>query len=298
MIHSNSIGRLASHVVLAAALVACSSIDPYEKNRELLVAAAKNLAADKPALAAQEAEQLYAGRAGEAEQFRVQRYYALVLLTEAHVQAATHEPFLKSGDSAPTSSIGAAHNSDVPHLVAATYYAGLAHDLAPSLAKAPAVVDGKKLLPPELEAVPIQDAQEKLELIRLVALSRLGFATTYQRELENRTALQQPKTCDELIARVGLEKELVPWIYYTLFQYLKNSKESAAYLFGAKARLAAASTSGAIPTERVDEIVAWLKEKSSKVVFCCQVCGKPFPFEKLSCVNDPTKITEFTPRAP
>lgn len=275
---------------------ACTTINPYEKNRELLRSATKNLASENSALAAQDAERLYAGRAEQAGQFKLQRYYALYLLTEAHVQAAMHKPFLVSasnaGDAAQ-STIGSLHNSDVPHLVAATYYAGLARDMAESVAGEKQVVEGTKLLPAELESISVHNAQVKLELIRLVALSRLGFATSYQREVENRLALMQAESCDELIARVGLEKELVPWLYYTLFQCLKDSKDSVAYLFGARARLMAADMPGSIPPERLAEVIDWVKLKSAKVQFCCQLCRKPFLFEKLHCMDDNTPITTF-----
>jgi hypothetical protein len=137
-----------------------------------------------------------------------------------------------------------------------------------------------------------------MDLIRLVALSRLGFATTTQNELESWGALHKADSCDEVIRRVGLEKEFVPWVYYTLFRYLKASDPQGAYRFGAKARLSAADTAGAIPAERLDEIVDWVREEASgkdKLTFCCTRCQQPFLYDKLSCKDDNTPITSFVP---
>jgi hypothetical protein len=272
-------------------LAACSSINPYDKNRELLESSSASLAASNYAASAQAAERLYAGRAEEADQFELQRFYALYLAAGAHVRAAIHKPFLGVDSGA---GIGSAQNGDVAHLVAASYYVGLARDLSASAEKEKPVVEEVHLLPADMEALTVRNAQEKLELFRLVALSRLGFSATYQSELERWAALQKIEGCEETIGRVALEKELVPWVFYTLFRFMKDRNDAdAAYIFGAKARVAAKDTEGAIPAERTAEIVAWVKEKAASVEFICQKCRKPFLPDMLRCGDDGTPITQF-----
>ncbi len=281
--------------LLLWSLAACSSVNPYEMNRELLSASSKQLSSDNAAAATGHAEQLVAGRAADGSEFRLQRFYALYLLTQAHVRGATHQSFL--GGAGGKSSMGSSRNTDVAHLVAATYYAGLARDLAEGARSDRRIVQDTNLLPADLESVSVEDALLRVELIRLVALSRLGFVSTYQSELENRTELHQAESCDEALRRAGLEAELVPWLYYTVFSHLKDKNDIAAYTFGAKARVSGAAKADAIPVERLNEIVEWVRGKAdtARLDFCCQRCRKPFLVDNLSCMDDNTPITTFFP---
>ena len=284
--------------LLAAALAmaaACSSVNPYEVNREALVLAQKNLAAENSSAAARGAERLYAGRADEADKFRLQRYFALYLASMAHMQAAVKGPFLTEESGTP--GIGSPRNSDVPHLVAAGYYAGLARDLAPKARGEKAADEGTKLLPADLEAVGVESAGRRLDLYRMVALTRLGFSSTVQNEFDAWPELSKPESCDEILSQLALEKEIVPWVYYSLFRLTQAGDERIAYTFGAKSRIAAAGAKGALPDARVEELVAWVRAKAEKdkLFFCCQMCRKPFPTDKLRCIDDSTPITSFFP---
>jgi hypothetical protein len=226
--------------LLAAALsmaAACSSVNPYEVNREALLLAQKNLAGDNSSAAARGAERLYAGRADEADKFRLQRYFALYLASMAHMQAAVKGPFLAEESGTP--GIGSPRNSDVPHLVAAGYYAGLARDLAPKARGEKAAALGTKLLPADLEAVGVEAAGRRLDLYRMVALTRLGFSSTVQNEFDAWPELSKPESCDEILSQLALEKEIVPWVYYSLFRLTQAGDERIAYTFGAKSRIAA-----------------------------------------------------------
>lgn len=283
-------GALAALLALSAA---CSSVNPYEVNRDLLASAGKSLAAEDSAAAARTAEKLYAARAAEAGEYRLQRFHALALATQAHMQAAAKKPFLDSENAG--AGIGAARLGDVPHLVAATYYASLAKDLAPGAKQDKLTVEGVKLLPPDLESVGVELAQKRLDLYRIVALSRLGFASTVRNEIDAWPELATPEKVDELIGELALEKEVVPWVYYTLFHAAAGGDDRVVYTFGAKARVAAAGAKGALPNERGDELVQWVRNKAEKekLLFCCQTCRKPFPADKLRCLDDSTPITTF-----
>lgn len=287
--------------LVAALACACDTVQPYVAERDLLAASQVKLAAGEYPAAAQGAERLYAGRAASGAQYDLQRYYALCLLADAHVQAAVHAPFLgqESGGAHGGSSagLGSPRNGDVAHLVAATYYVALAKDLEQPAAKAKRVVEGTKLLPEAFEGVTVETAQDKLDLLRLIALARLGFASSYERDLDNWPQLVSVEGCAEILQRTRLERELVPWVHYTLFRYLKTRNDRDAYQFGANARLAAADVGNSLPPERLNEIVEWVRQTATRVEFCCQKCRKPFLFDKLRCQDDGTPITSFFPLA-
>jgi len=281
--------------VALAFVAACASVNPYDLNREELAAAEKSLSLGDAKAAAARAEALYAGRAGEADKYPLQRYFALYLTASAHMRAALGEPFLGHGAGQGSTSIGSAKATDVAHLVASMYYGALARELAPRAAKTNLVANEARQLPPALEEVGVETAGQRLQLMRLVACARLGFSSTINAELEGWPEMHTPEGADSLLARAKPDKELVPWIYYALFTHTRESSDTDAYLFGARARLLAESTRNAIPAERLAEIIAWVKQKKdeNRLVFACSKCRKPFLPEKLRCLDDSTPITDF-----
>ena len=276
-----------------AVLAACASVNPYDINRDELAAADKSLASGEAKAAAKRAENLYAARAAEADEYVLQRYFALYLTAQAHVRAAQSESFLGGG--AGASSIGSARSNDVPHLVAALYYSSLARELAPKAAKAKPVVEGVRQLPPSLEELGLDVAGQRLGLARLAAYARLGFLASIGAELDAWPEMRGPEGVESVLAVAKPERELIPWVNYALFTHARLSNDTEAYLFGARARLLAEATKNSIPAERLGEIVAWVQQKkdSDRIVFACSKCRKPFLADKLRCLDDGTPITDF-----
>lgn len=283
-------GAASLALVFAAA---CASVNPIDLNRDELAAADKSLASGEAKAAAKRAENLYAARAAEADEYVLQRFFALYLTTQAHVRAAQTQSFL--GSDAGASSVGSARCTDVPHLVAALYYSSLARELAPKAAKAKPVVEGARQLPPALEEIGVDVAGQRLGLARLVAYARLGFLASIGTELDAWPELRGPEGADSVLAVAKPERELVPWVYYALFTHARLSSDTDAYMFGARARLLAEATKNSIPPERLAEVVAWVQQKkdADRVVFACSKCRKPFLGDKLRCLDDGTPITDF-----
>lgn len=289
---STFLSRGAASLVLVFA-AACASVNPYDINREELAAADKSLLNGEAKVAAKRAENLYAARAAEADEYALQRFFALYVTAQAHVRAAQTQSFL--GNDAGASTLGSARGTDIPHLAAALYYSSLARELAPKAAKAKPVVDGVRLLPPGLEEIGVDVASQRLGLARLVVHARLGFLASIGSELDAWPELRAPEGADSVLAIAKPDRELVPWIYYALFTQARLSSEKSAYMFGARARLLAEATKNSIPPERLAEIVAWVQQKrdNDRVVFACPKCRKPYLADKLRCVDDGTAITEF-----
>jgi hypothetical protein len=288
---------------------ACSSTNPYVENRAILDKACSELQAGNYQSAAQQAEQLYAGRAEQAAEFRLQRYYAAYLTAQAHIQAALHKPFLVeaagSGSARGlTTSENAPSTGAVPsatsHWVAASYYSGYARDGFEAAASAPQKEGDENLLPQALRRLDIRQAQANLDLTRLAILRRLGFDSECAGFLDASADLLDIVKCQAAIDQAELPNELRPWVFYAGFAYLRarsnpaeSREQDLAYKLGAKARVLANSNPGSFPDAQRDEIVNWVKDHPKFVFLCpanheyqsnllaCEQCGESITSAQL-----------------
>jgi hypothetical protein len=287
-------GRVAM-IALAAFFGACSSVNPYAANRETLEVAHKSLQAQKYAEAARAAEALYAGRAEQSSEFRLQRYYAAYLAAQAHIQAALNAPFLNEAASSDANK-GIVLNANAPasglvpspmsHWVAASYYAAYANDGFAAAAKEPLRVEDEELLPIGLKKIDVARVDVQLKLVRLATLTRLGFDVECAAMVEGTEALRAIASCTALLEQAELPAQLWPWVFYSGFKYLAPRGTDlrtlqSAYFMGAKARMLAADVNDVALADAMLQVRDWAQSQKNYEFHCG--CNVPFLPDVLRC---------------
>jgi hypothetical protein len=291
--------HIAAAIVFALASSACSSTNPFVAHRAQLADASQKIGASQHGAAARELETLLAETGPDAKKFAAQRYYAYYLLTQAHMRASVSDAFLKeAAPSVARSGIGSATGGDgkqpstVGHLVAGELYASLAKDAFPSARGAALVEQGEEVLPKELANTDFDTAQTNLALCELVVQAELGFQSNVERTLDNSNEMWTDAGAIRLLDRTQFDKSLRPWIYFTLFDYLKTRNEPAAYRFGVLAMEHAKDAQGALGSKRLAGIVTWIKS-GSRYVFKCPQCNSDAVPEMHACPTDQTPLIDF-----
>jgi hypothetical protein len=296
---NSRIVRSAAGLLAAFAVSACSSPNPFIAHREQLADSFGKVSASQYGTAARELETVLAETNDDAKKFAVQRFYAMYLLTQAHMRASVKDSFLK--EPAPTlarSGIGAASEGDskqpstVGHLVAAMMYASFAKDTYPAARGGQLVEKGEEVLPHELSGFDVETAQINLELCMLVVQAELGFESNVERTLDNSNEMWTDAGAIRLLDRTHFDTSLRPWVFYTLFDYLKTRNEPAAYRFGVLAMEHAGDANGTLGTKRTAGIIHWIKE-GSHFVFKCPQCNSAAVPEMHACPTDQTPLIDF-----
>ncbi len=297
-------------VALALSLIgACASSNPYVVNREYLDKSYSALEKGDFKAAAQSGEALLAGRAEQASEFQLQRYYAAFLCSRAHVQAALRGPFLTEAAPSgagggiaigPSVQTGGAVASPTSHWVAASYYAGFARDLYAAAAKEPLQKEAEELLPAGLKKMPIDTTQLNLDLTRLALLRRLGLEVECSAILRQSPDMLDVGKCTGTLKRAELSAELWPLVFFACFVHnpvgqlptdFKN--QAITYKFGAQALVLAAESPKALPAECRSEIIRWVEENPN-FEFQCD-CKKNFQATSLGCAECGKSIVDYKP---
>ena len=293
------VSRTVASLLAALAVAACSSPNPFIAYREQLADSFGKVDAAQYGAASRQLETVLAETNDEAKKFAVQRYYALYLLTQAHMRASIKDAFLKEpAPSGARSGIGAASDGDskqpstTGHLVAAMMYASLAKDIFPAAHGGSLVEDGEEVLPHELSGFDVETASINLDLCMLVVQAQLGFGANVERTLDNSNELHTDAGAKRLLDRTHFDTSLRPWIYFTLFDYLKTRNEPSAYRFGVLAMESAGDANGTLGPKRNAAIIRWIKE-GSNYVFKCPQCNSAAVPEMHACPTDQTPLIDF-----
>ena len=193
--------------------------------------------------------------------FATQRFWASFLLAELHTFAAA-EPFLTEPGAArgPASTSRSARPSDTAHLVAAIDHASRARHLFPR-------VSGKPV-PAALGPREMSGVRATLDLLVATGLARLGFRSEVGRLLEDSTALFDPALCTSELERLGVRRELYPWVCVMASEAIRGTNEPDAYRFAVMAIESKERFGVALPEDAVRDLEGWILTEAS-VQFVC-----------------------------
>ena len=295
-------------LVLAVLCSACSIAPQYAANATDLEASYNFWQEGDLKRAATFAERVLArtGSPKMSSQYFKQRYYATVLMMLAHQSASFGEDqFETEGKRYLSHAFGGTQGSPTAHLVAAAYHAHHGR-LGFENAKADGdTAQGQtgpvQLIPPALSAFDLQATQNHVNLSMVMIDTRLGFTSRSNDHLRALTRAHQITdldTCNAFLDQAQFPDSGRPWIYYAMFQFLKDTggDEKVAYRFGISARQAAGNDHSGFDQAAADGIADWIDHSSSYVFNCA--CPKPFDRSTDRCLVCGAKniIFEGTPR--
>ncbi len=292
-IHTLARSLAASVVVVACA--ACSGPNKYLEYQKRLSADVEKVQAGQLATAGRDLEALIASTAADADTLKVQRYYAAYLLTEAHVRASLGSPFIKDAQRVASGGIGGMSDDDgseISHVVATMLWANYAKELAAKAKNGALRQDGVELLPESLRDLSPQAAESALDVAMLVVYARLGFEDRVAKTLDASAALYKLEACEKLLDDARVQRGLRPWVYQTLFAYLRTRDEPAAYKFGVRLLETVEASGGTLSKQASDDVVKWIRS-DAKFAFRCPGCNQPIVPELRACQNDQTPHLSF-----
>lgn len=291
----HTIARLATALALLGTLAACKGPNPFAENEKRLRADLEKLDSGQLASASGDLESLLASTAGDADELKVQRYYAAYLLTQAHVRASLGAAFIKDAARSSSTGIGgstSASGAEIAHIVATMMWANEGKELAAKAKGGALREDGVELLPPGLRELSPQLAESGLDVAMLVVYARLGFEDRVSKTLDASTALYKLENCEKLLDEARVEAGLRPWVYRTLFEYLRTRDEPGAYKFGVRLLETADASGGTLDKHATDAVIEWIRN-GSHFVFRCGSCKQPVVPELRACQNDQTPHLSF-----
>lgn len=278
--------RFAIGLVLAWS--ACAGQDPFVVNRERLEWNLGRVDRGDLSGACADLERFLAETSPEAWRFRMQRCYAAYLLAQAHIAASAGGAFLGSPSGVSAGGLGSGA-SDPPfataHVVAAMMWAHLCKDLLPAAESASAREGDVELLPTSLRARTFAQVSAALDVIVLVVHARLGFEDRVAKTLESSSALCEIVRCEQLLEESGVALALRPWVYRTVFHYLRDRDEPAAYLFGVRMLETASDARGTLGKADSDAVIDWIRH-GSRYDFKCPSCNRSVIPEMRACEED------------
>jgi hypothetical protein len=278
-------------------LASCASEMLYETNRSRLERAGAQVTSGEGEVAAKQMEKLLVETSPAASEYVLQRFFASYLLARAHMEASFGEPFLEGttrGDSSfSLSGEGGESGSSIANLVAGTYYAGFGRQWYRAASGAKPVVDGEKLLPPELEALGTRQAMIHLNLILLTADVKLNFQDRIEFLLGEMAELGEMEKCEGILADSGLGAAMQPWVYRGVFDFLEKRDEIAAYKFAIRVLDLDRGETDHDPA-LIRGLASWITE-GSKYVFKCPSCSQEVDPALPSCTVCRRPNCEFEP---
>jgi len=260
----------------------------------------------KPAATFAERVLARTGAPKTAAQYARQRYYATILMMLAHESASFgEEQFETEGKRYLSHVFGGSQGSPNAHLVATAYHAhqgrlGFENAVADSDV-AQSEAGPVQMIPSALSAFDLQATQDHVNLTMVMVDTRLGFTSRSNDHLRTLTRAHQISdldTCNAFLDQARFPESGRPWIYYAMFQFLKDTggDQKEAYRFGISARQAAEDAHSGFRQEAADGIADWIDHESNYVFKCA--CPKPFDRTTDRCLVCGAKniIFEGTPR--
>jgi len=294
--------RLVSSLMLASVLSgSCSSPKLHAKyQRELAAAEDLIVRGDRPE-AVSELEALVVETSADPREYGLQRFFANLLLARVHLLASVDGPFLPEAESA-RARIGAiesmsgtsiaSHASSTAHLTASALALGHAADWSDSVRRSSLEIDGTQLLPAGLAQGGVERALRELELNALVIDARLGFQNKVDRTLDATPALTDLAKCRAVLAETGYSEELTPWIYYSVFGYLRPRDEVRAFYFAVQTLGEKKSMLDTLPRNAANSIRTWIVEECT-YEFRCPKCSTAIVPEYDDCQNCRVPTLQF-----
>jgi hypothetical protein len=293
---------LAAALALGATFACASPRNFFAEYEKSLDTTYKTLEAGDPEGAARQAQDLLAATGGDAETFRVQRFYAVWLLTQAHVRASLGKPFIPEPPPPPSAlSLGSSNarteRAETSHVVATMLYAFYGAEAHPKVRGASMKEGDTELLPPALRALSPDVLSDNLDLCRLVVYARLGFTEDIHGVLSRSPEMQTLEKANARMDYAHLDPGMRPWVHYTLFDFLKSRDEAEAFRFGVSAWNHAANTQGTLSEHELDTVARWLPKTSTYVFKCkqCKLQADPQMLRIGHCRNDQTPLLDFFP---
>lgn len=296
-----------AHGFLGLALALCAAACAAKKNfaeefRGRLEVAHGDLASGRLEAARDRATGILSDTAAldkDAGDFRLQRLYAVWILTQAHAFASTGAGFLPAPEERGL--VSAAQLVGVPpltqsvaHLVAASTFSSYAAAWSRGLETAPRVAGETQLLPDDLQDLAVEDVAAGMVLCQLGVHTRLGFQGTANSLIQSLSSeWMSYQGLDKQMEASRLPEGMRAWVHYGYFRYLmrRATDHDRAFRFGVRALELAEANSGSFDTRRVDEIQEWYMGEganASALRFVCPRTDEAPERGLLHGVQDPT----------
>lgn len=214
------------------------------------------------------------------QDYELQRFFAVHLLTEVHELAAYGNEFMTESTQAGVSlgNTTKKRPSTTGHVVASTYYAGRLLGLASGVDGAARTAGEVLLGPGRLESVDVSAATEYARFVLVAAYSRLGFSTPARELLADApqftsTSRRADVQAAEFLDELGVPTATRAWVYLEAFRMHCEQAEltpELAYRYGVRARASTREAPGSgTGLGEQDEVVNWAESldgqfKSSK----------------------------------
>ena len=290
--------------IAALPLWSCSSDTLHRRNRGELAASLAALDQGDFRAATQRLDRLIAATNAEADQYRLQRFFAAFLLAQAHLRASGEGGYLSDGQAAQRVSLGQASvlssesGGSVAHVVASMY--PIQHGESWYAENLRLQVDGDAVLPEELESFGAQRAWVNLKLCQVAVYQRLGFGGRVDQlvnpksgELAGVSDLEQ---CSQALVDKRVPGCLWASIYFAIFEVLRDEDPINAYRFGVQSIHGADFPAGA--AARRDAIAAvseWIEQ--AEFDWICPNCAQQAKVDTELCVACNLEHTiDFTQR--
>lgn len=295
--------RVSIGLALALGASACASKRNYgDEFRGRLEVAHGDLVAGRLEAARDRATDILGSTAAlekDAGDFRLQRLYAVWILTQAHAVASSGAGFLPAPEekglvSAAQVSGTPSRTQSVAHLVATSTFSSYAAAWSRGLESAPSVAGDTQLLPDDLRGLAVVDLAAGMVLCQLAVHTRLGFQSTANGLIQSLPPeWMRYQSLDEQMDRARLPEGLRAWVHYGYFRYLSRraTDHDRAFRFGVRALELAEAAAGTFDTRLVDEIQDWylgVGPNASAYRFVCPRTDEAPERGLLHGVQDPT----------
>lgn len=198
----------------------------------------------------------------DAGDFRLQRLYALWIVTQANATAAVGEGYLdvpeRVADAGRKERVREIRS--VGHLVAATLYASYTADRSRGLGNAPRVHDGTELLPERVRDLGVEDVRHATTLTHIAVSARLGLQGQVNASIADapREWLRY-QDLDAQMERSRVPAALRAWVHYGFFRRAtkRPADHDAAFRFGVRALEISEETGASLPVRVRDRIEDW-----------------------------------------
>lgn len=271
-------------VALAGLLTSgCETLKIHDGNQKSLAAALVEIEKGTPtslSKAEGRMRQILSDTGSVRSDYPVQRFFAQYLLARIHMEASGDSAYLKEPKGKGLlGSGGGVRPSPTGHLLATNYNAYLGIDMEGTARSKRTTLEGKALLPPELESLGVEGASSYLKLCILTVYSQLLFETESWAILDAIGATNA-RTLETAIDEGSATDKMKPWIYFAMWKREKDSSPERAFSYAASAL----ASEDALKLDREihhPHIERWLA--TDEFSFLCNVCGKEVRAESMLC---------------
>ncbi len=286
--------RTSSALACALLVTACAGTQVWEENCVRLEYASAHLDDEELIRSARRLEWILADTQEAPQEFALQRFYASFLLAQVHARASLDRPFFEETSTA-ASRVGGIGRRETTgsetrpsiegHVAASVYYASLARGMYDRAARSGPKHGEVTLLPDDLWNTDLNNADANLQIILTTAYARLGFSEEVAKILDESPDLVDFERCEGLLTRYGVLRELRPWIFAMIFDYLKVKNEESAYPFAILAVEGADRYGFALPARVTKRIDHWIVDEASVVFVCPESRTAYIPGAKKSPIS-------------